>query len=382
LNPQQAGCNYPFKTLCGCGVAFKFLQAVCITQEWAAGEYLSYLDLVATATACDIVPLLDENRVLVYFGLKRLEENARVGFRALIQISERSLPLRVSDLVFGLGPMINAAGRLGDAKESVRLLICTDVQEAQTQARHLQVQNENRKALDQQILNEAIGLLEKKALGNSIVLFDTRWHKGIVGIVASRLVERYHKPTIVLAESAGQAVGSARSVPGVDISSLIGKCDSLLTNYGGHKHAAGLTLPIENVPALQKKIEALLSEETIGDVIIYIAAHITLAEISFELYEKIQSFAPFGPSNRTPVFATEKVLLYGTPRLLKRSHLQFEIISTTGKRYRCIAFSQAHHLSILQEDSPFDICYTLMENNWNGIRSLQLNIKDIRRSEE
>ncbi len=381
LNPQQTDCKYPFPSLCGCGVAFKLAQALCITNEWPAENYLNLLDFVAIATACDIVPVLDENRVLLYWGLEQMKTTKREGLIALLAISQRGNPLSVSDLVFGLGPMINAAGRLGDAKESVFLLLSKDEEEANNQAAYLHQQNENRKAIDQQTVQEAILLLEKEDNpGKSIVLFQSNWHKGIVGIVASRLVDRFQKPAIVLAESAGAAVGSARSISGFDVNALIGKCDHLLTTYGGHKYAAGLTLPVENVDPFKEEIEKILTDEEMPVPSIKYALELPLEKINFDFYEQLQQFAPFGPGNRNPVFVSKSVALYSTPRLLKKSHLQFSINSPSNNNtIKCIAFNQADSLMILQEDSPFDICYNLMENNWNGIRSLQLNIKGIKR---
>jgi single-stranded-DNA-specific exonuclease len=383
LNPQQADCNYPFPSLCGCGVAFKLAQALCMANEWPAENYLQLLDFVAIATACDIVPVLDENRVLVYWGLEQIKNTKREGLLALLTLSQRGDPLSVSDLVFGIGPMINAAGRLGDAKESVLLLLTKDDEEANNQAAWLHQQNENRKAIDQQTVKEAILLLENEDNSDKIiVLFQSNWHKGIVGIVASRLVDRYQKPTIVLAESAGLAVGSARSISGFDVNALIGKCDHLLTTYGGHKYAAGLTLPLENVAPFKEEIEKILATEEMPTPSIKYALELPLEKIDFDLYEQLQQFAPFGPGNRNPVFVSKSVSLYSTPRLLKKSHLQFSINIPSNNSIKCIAFNQADSLMILQEESPFDICYNLMENNWNGIRSLQLNIKGIRRQAE
>jgi single-stranded-DNA-specific exonuclease len=381
LNPLQADCNYPFTSLCGCGVAFKLIQALCITNEWPAEKYQILLDFVATATACDIVPLLDENRALAYLGLQQLISGKRPGFQALLNISQRTQPLTINDLVFGLGPMINATGRLSDARESVILLLSQNEEEANYQATYLHQQNEYRKTMDQRTVQEAIALLEKEGEERrSIVLFQPNWHKGIVGIVASRLVERYQKPAIVLAESAGAVVGSARSVPGVDINDLIGKCGNLLTTFGGHQHAAGLTLPLENVSILKNQIEKLLQTIDLPVPAINYCCELNLEKIDLDFYDALQRFAPFGPGNRNPVFISRAVTLYNVPRLLKKSHLQFSINRSTEDHIKCIAFDQPDHLAILQEDSPFDICYNLIENNWNGIRSLQLNIKDIRRT--
>lgn len=379
LNTQQSDCNYPFPSLCGCGVAFKLAQALCISNEWPDEQYLELLDIVAIATACDIVPLLGENRILVFAGLQQIKQTKRAGLEALLHISQRGNPLTVSDLVFGLGPMINAAGRLGDAKESVLLLLSKNEEEANAQAAYLHQQNENRKAIDQQTLQEAIALLEKENENSkSIVLFQSNWHKGIVGIVASRLVERFQKPAIVLAESAGAAVGSARSIAGFDINNLIGQCEELLTTFGGHKYAAGLTLPVDNIAPFKKKIEQLLEVEDMPLPHVKYAFELPLEKIDFDFYERLQQFAPFGPGNRNPVFITRSVTLYGNPKLLKKSHLQFSIVLSSGEGLKCIAFNQPEHLTILKEENPFDICYNLMENNWNGIRSLQLNIKDIK----
>ncbi|MFK7809647.1 MAG: single-stranded-DNA-specific exonuclease RecJ [Saprospiraceae bacterium] len=382
LNPKQANCDYPYKELCGCAVAFKLAQALSITNEWPTDNYLQLLDLVAIATSCDIVPLLDENRILVHQGVPLIEKANRTGISALLKISQRTKPISVSDIVFGLGPMINAAGRLGDAKEAVYLLLSQNEEEALEQALYLHQQNEERKLLNQEMARDAIVLLEKEDDSRkSIVLFQANWHKGIVGIVASRLVDKYHKPAIVLAESAGTAVGSARSISGFDINALIGKCSDLLTTYGGHKYAAGLTLPLENVTPFKERIEELLETEQLPEPAIKYALELPLKEINFEFYEALKKFAPFGPTNRNPVFLSTSVYLHSEPKVLKESHLKFQVTNdNTKETLSCIAFNQADALPLLQEREPFDVCYNLMENNWKGIRSLQLNIKAIRRS--
>ncbi len=378
LNPKQANCKYPYDGICGCGIGFKLIQALCMANQWPEESYYSLLDFVATATACDIVPLTGENRVLVHFGLQQLEQTQRHGFNALLQISQRGTPLSVSDLVFGLGPMINAAGRLGDARESVRLLLAQNETEANHLAVLLQHQNETRKSIDQRTVKEATELLQQESPDTKgIVLFQPQWHKGIVGIAASRLVERFRKPAVVLAESNGQAVGSARSIAGVDISHIIGQCAELLTTYGGHQHAAGLTLPIENVPALKEKVELLLQDQPPPPPTLPYTTLLPLNKIMPAFYQTLRRFAPFGPGNRNPVFLATNVELYDTPRLLKKRHLQFRVTQNESDPFKCIAFNQPQSLSILQEASPFNIYFNLQENNWNQQSILQLNIKRI-----
>jgi len=381
LNPQRSDCSYPFKGLCGCGVAFKFIQGFATANEFPEEAVLSLLDFVAVATACDIVPLLDENRILMHFGLKSINQTAHVGFNALIRESGRKTPMTVSDLVFGLGPMINAAGRLSDAKQSVKMLLAHTDEAARNFAKQLFYRNEERKEMDRELVKEAEQLImampdwESK---RSFVLYQPHWHKGIVGIAASRIVDKFNRPAIILTKNEGKLVGSARSISGVDIHQAIGNCSDLLLNFGGHQYAAGLTLEEKHLSDFQNRIETQLSEydETKQAPKIKVAGELELEKIDTQFYQTLRKFAPFGPGNRNPVFVSRQVSDTGDSRLLKGDHLQLQITKGDSSVYKCIAFGQGDFFYEIQK-GPFDICYNLQENTWKNKTTLQLNVKDI-----
>ena len=381
LNPQRLDCTYPFKGLCGCGVVFKFIQGFAIANEFAEEAVLDLLDFVAVATACDIVPLLDENRILMHFGLKNINQTTHVGFNALIRESGRKTPMTVSDLVFGLGPMINAAGRLSDAKQSVNMLLAHTEEEAGNYAKQLFYRNEERKEMDRDLVNEAEKLIlampdwESK---RSFVLYQPHWHKGIVGIAASRIVDKFNRPAIILTKNEGNLVGSARSISGVDIHQAIGNCSDLLINFGGHQYAAGLTFEEKNLTEFRDRIETQLSQydETKQAPKIKVAGELELEKINDGFFQKLRKFAPFGPANRNPVFVSRQVSDTGGSKLLKGDHLQLHITKDDSPVYKCIAFGQGDFFYEIQK-GPFDICYNLQENTWMNKTTLQLNIKDI-----
>ena len=381
LNPKRLDDTYPFKELCGCGVAFKFIQGFAAANEFSEDSVIDLLDFVTVATACDIVPLLDENRILMHFGLKSINQTKHVGFRALIRESGRKSPMTVSDLVFGLGPMINAAGRLSDAKQAVKMLLAHSDEEASNYAKQLFYRNEERKEMDRELVKEAEQLIlaiPDWELKRSFVLYQPHWHKGIVGIAASRLVDKFNRPTIVLTKSEGFLVGSARSISGVDIHQAIDSCADLLVNFGGHQYAAGLTLAEENLVAFQDRLETQFSqfEETKQAPKIKVESEIELKQVSFDFYKQLRKFAPFGPGNRNPIFVSRGVSDTGNSRVLKGDHLQLRIKKGDSEVYKCIAFGQADYFSDIQK-RPFDICYNLQENTWKNKTTLQLNVKDI-----
>lgn len=386
LDPKRDDCKYPYKELSGCGIAFKLAQAFVEQNSLDTSQLNELLDFVVISIACDIVPMLGENRTLAFWGMEQLNSTKRPGLLNLIEVSQRKFPLNVNDIVFGLGPMINAAGRLADARQAVNLLLSTDETEAKENANILYQQNKVRKEIDLQIVQEAKFILEKKQEeGNlknqkSIILFQSHWHKGVVGIAAARIVESHHRPTIILAESNGLAVGSARSVKGFNIHAAIKKCEDLLINFGGHAHAAGLTLKIENVDVFREKFE-LAVRETIEEKTltpeINIAALLSFKNITPQFWKILQQFAPFGPQNRNPVFATKNVLDTGSSRLLKGNHLKLSISANGKPHFNAIAFGMGDFISAIKKDS-FHICYTINENNWHGKTDLQLNVKDIK----
>lgn len=384
LDPKQKGCTYPYPELSGCGVAFKLAQAYVIRHQldWQLLEDL--LDLLVISIASDIVPMTGENRILAHFGLKKLSRSQRPGLKALIQQSGRNRPLNISDIVFGIAPMINAAGRLADAEQASRLMLAEDKAVADEYARVLGQRNKIRKEFDQRTAEEAKALyLQNAYLANrqSLVLFQAHWHKGIVGITASRMVEAFHRPTVILTEAGGLAVGSARSVQGFDLYEALELCKDLLINYGGHAHAAGLSLRPENVPAFADRFEGAVTTLLNGEQLIpevKIAATIQLEEITTKFWRILKQFAPFGPHNRSPVFASYGVRDTGASRELKNNHLELFLQQGNSPVFKGIGFGLGHHLKAIKKHATLDICYTLQENLWQGKRSLQLVVRDIK----
>ena len=386
LDPKRDDCKYPYKELSGCGIAFKLAQAFVEQNSLDTSQLNELLDFVVISIACDIVPMLGENRTLAFWGMEQLNSTRRPGLLSLIDVSQRKFPLNVNDIVFGLGPMINAAGRLADARKAVHLLLSKDETEAKENANLLHQRNKMRKEIDLQIVQEAQFILEKKqeegTLENqkSIVLFQSHWHKGIVGIAAARIVESHHRPTIILAESNGFAVGSARSVKGFNIHAAIKKCSDLLVNFGGHAHAAGLTLKIQDVDLFREKFELAVRETIEEEALIpeiNIAAPLSLKNITPQFWRILLQFAPFGPQNRNPVFATKNVVDAGSSRLLKGNHLKLSVKENGKLQFNAIAFGMGDFFTEIKKQ-PFHICYTINENNWNGKTDLQLNVKDIK----
>ncbi len=383
LDPKREDCKYPYKELSGCGITFKLVQAFVEQNNLEHTQLLELLDLVVISIACDIVPMLGENRTLAFLGLQQLNETKRVGLLSLIEMSKRQLPLNINDIVFGIGPMINAAGRLADARQAVELLLSKNEMVAKENAQKLYQRNQRRKEFDQQIVQEAKMLIDKNVYFNdqkSIVLFQPHWHKGIVGIAAARIVEAHHRPTIILTESNGLAVGSARSVRGFNIHDAIKKCESVLLNFGGHAHAAGLSLEVEQVYSFREKFEEVVRETIKEKTLIPeidITAALELKNITPQFWNILKQFAPFGPQNRNPVFATKNVKDTGFSRLLKGNHLKLSMQKEASNIWNGIAFGLGDFFPDIQNQS-FHICYTINENNWNGKKDLQLNVKDIK----
>jgi single-stranded-DNA-specific exonuclease len=388
LDPKQSDCNYPYKELSGCGVAFKLVQAYAEKNDLDFTEVTDLLDLLMVSIACDIVPITGENRVLTYFGLERLNNYAREGLRALISIANKNYPLTISDIVFGIGPMINAAGRLSDAKNAVKLLLAEDATEAREDAEKLKHENVKRRTFEKDITVEALTAF--RAVPNykdlkAVVLYGENWHKGVIGIVASRMVETFHRPTIILARSDDKIVGSARSVRGFDIHEAIKQCEDLLINFGGHQYAAGLTLPIENLEKFKARFEKIVAESITVEQLIpkmKVNADLDFKYLEYERFWKILSqFAPFGPQNRRPVFRTSNVTDAGGTRLLKDVHLKLKLkqTNTDSKIIQdAIAFNMGDYFELIKSKQPFELCYTIEENNWRGRKNLQLNVKDLK----
>jgi single-stranded-DNA-specific exonuclease len=388
LNPKQEGCHYPYKELCGCGVGFKLLHGYCVKVRKHQKQLVSWLDLVAVAIAADIVPITGENRIMTFFGLKRINESPRPGLQALASLAGLKQNINVDNIVFGFAPRINAAGRMEHAKAAVKLLLSENEEAAISLANDLNIHNTERRGYDSSMTQEALNMIasdEVMSKAKSTVLFKKDWHKGVVGIVASRCVEKYYRPTIILTESNNKVSGSARSVDGFDVYAAIDECSDLLEQFGGHKYAAGLTLPVENVPLFQKKFEEvvarMITEEQLTPLV-RIDAKIDLSDINNRFYNIIKQMAPFGPGNMRPVFMSENLMVYGYPQVLKEQHLKFSVRQEGSQKvHHVIGFGMAHFNEMILE-KPFRMAYIIDENHYNGSTSLQLQVRDIKLMEE
>ena len=387
LNPERHDAGYPFKYLSGCGVGFKLLQAFAAKNNIPFSTIATYLDLVAVSIASDIVPLVDENRILAYHGLKKLNENPSVGLKSIICTAGLlDKNIAIDDIIFKIGPRINAAGRIESGTQAVELLVSEKPDEAALHCEKINSHNQTRRNIDKTITEEALMEISKTDKYKfSTVLFNPGWHKGVVGIVASRLIESYFRPTIILTESNGHATGSARSIPGFDLYHAINECSDLLENFGGHMYAAGITLKLDNVQKFRDRFEEVVRSTVSPDLLIPqvdIDAELNFKDISPKLLRILKQFEPFGPENTAPVFFAENVSDNGSARLVgtDEDHLQLGLIQEENPFtvYRGIAFNQAFHLSKIKMGTPFDIAYTLFENNFRGTTSIQLNIKDIK----
>jgi single-stranded-DNA-specific exonuclease len=384
LNPKQKECSYPFKELSGCGIGFKLLHAYSIKHAIPFDEVEQYIDLAAVSVCADLVPILDENRVIVHYGLKRLKQNPNNGLKALLNAYQERPEYNVTDIVFFIGPRINAAGRIADAKDAVRLMISKDINEARGIAELVNQHNLERRNFDSTITEHAFDMVKHDTSFHerkSTVLFHNEWHKGVIGIVASRLIEKYYRPTVILTESNGMATGSARSVEGFDLYHAIEQCADLLEQYGGHTHAAGLTLRLEKLTEFAERFESVVSstitERSLTPEIEY-DAEIPLRLITSKFYHVLNQFAPFGPGNMNPVFLSRNVWDVGDAMIVGNNHLKLTITQADDARvYKAIAFGLGEHYEKVSQGISFDMCYTIEENHFNGHTNLQLNIKDI-----
>lgn len=386
LNPKQKDCPYPYKELCGCGVGFKLITALAQHFKLPDESFLCYLDLVATAIAADIVPITGENRILAFHGIKMVNENPSTGIKALIELSGfKKAVLHITNLVFVIAPRVNAAGRMDDARKAVQLFIEKDYKKALAFAEELHNDNDNRKEADSSITEQALEMIGSNELlikRKSTVVFQPHWHKGVVGIVASRLIEKYYRPTIVLTQSGSIVAGSARSVPGFNLYEAIHECREHLLGYGGHFAAAGMTLLPENIEAFSLKFEAVVNERIAPHLlipVINIDTEIQLADIKPSFYNIICQMEPFGPENMRPVFICRNISDTGNSRVLKEQHIKFSLkqgnVMISG-----IGFNLADKMPLLLTKQPLDFVFTIDENEWNGERSLQLKIIDFRLS--
>ena len=387
LNPKQKDCNYPYKELCGCGVGFKLITALAEKLNLPNEAAFEYLDLVATAIAADIVPITGENRILAYYGLKKANENPNNGVKALSHLSGLTKKLHINNLVFMIAPRVNAAGRMDDARKAVLMFIAESYEQALQYAEMLHSDNTDRKEADSSITYEALALIKGDEFlinKKSTVVFQPHWHKGVVGIVASRLIEHYYRPTVVLTQSGEYAAGSARSVPGFNLYEAIHACKEHLLGYGGHFAAAGMTIELDKIDAFRDKFEEVVSTTIPAELLmpeIVIDSEIKFRDITWPFYNIISQMEPFGPENLRPHFLVKNVFETGFSKILKELHLRFvlrqENVTITG-----IGFGMADKLPLLQLKKPVDIVFKIDENEWNGQKSLQLRMIDLRLNED
>ena len=383
LDPKRYDCKYPFKELCGCGIGFKLIQALQTKLKLPKNELIMYSDLVATAIAADIVPLVGENRVLTFIGLKKLQSDPRLGFKILT--NQLRKPLKVTDLVFVLAPRINAAGRMDKGLNAVKLMLSIEKQEAVSIARKIEFHNKERRYTEELITKEAFQQIKLEGTVNncSSIVYNPSWHKGVIGIVASRLIEKYYRPSIVLTKSGDLLTGSARSVSGFDIYKALEACKENLIKFGGHKYAAGLTLKVEQLSKFKLSFEKYAKENISPECKIPSMEYdldIKFNDISQKLLRIINQMAPFGPKNMRPVFATHNCKDMGRTRIVgnDKTHLQLDISDSTGVRFSGIAYGLGYLLNEIKEANSFSVLYTIEENEFRGNKNLQLKIKDIR----
>jgi single-stranded-DNA-specific exonuclease len=393
LDPKQVDCEYPFKELCGCGVGFKLLQGWFSKTGKDINQLFNYLDLVAIAIGADIVSVTGENRILCKHGIQRMNENPRAGILALVEQAQRSFPLDLSNVVFTIAPRINAAGRLKSGSRAVELLLAESKEEAKKIALEIDEYNSERRILDAQTTLEALEIIAQDELfGNrkSTVVFQSDWHKGVVGIVASRLIEHHYRPTIVLTENKGEATGSARSVSGFNVYEAITSCEHLLTQYGGHQHAAGLTLPLENITLFREHFDTYVQQniqplDEVEDLVIDLeiaASNLFLAGESTlqvpRIYRMLEQMEPFGPGNDKPVFCIRNAYA-SKQRILKEAHLKFDLVDPiSGIELSAIGFNMADKADLIASGCAFDCAFTLETNTWQNRTTLQIQVRDIR----
>ncbi len=400
IDPKQHDCTYPFKELSGCGLGFKLAQAFYQHRQLPSEKLEKFLDLVVVSIAADVVPITGENRILAHFGLKRLNFHPRAGLESILfysNVYRKAEPdhltaftreINVSDLMFLIGPKINAAGRIEQGKKAVDLLVCTKMGQTHELSEGINDNNTERRSLDVDITRQALQrivqdpqLRESKAT----VLFDAEWHKGVIGIVASRLIETYYRPTVILTESNGLITGSARSVKGFDVYDAIDACNDLLEHFGGHKYAAGLSMKPENLESFTRRFNEVV-EETISDEMlipqIEVHAELNLKDLEGKFFRVLKQFAPFGPGNPNPIFVSRNCSFQGPARIVGKKHLKFKVVQpeVSNVEFPCIAFQQGNQLYLIQKQKYFDLAYQIEENVWNGKTMLQLNVKDIKPS--
>lgn len=394
LDPKRNDCAYPYKELSGCGIGFKLIQAMTRRSGQAEEQLAAYLDLVAISIAADIVPITGENRILAYYGLKELNQSPREGIRAMLELNnfKKEKELTINDIVFFIGPRINAAGRMESGRKAVELLTSSSAEHAIESGSYLNKNNLDRRDLDQLTTQQALRMLQDNPVlqtKKTTVLFDPAWHKGVIGIVASRLTESYYRPTIMLTQSNGMVSGSARSVKDYDIYQALDACSDLLEQFGGHKFAAGLSMKPENVEAFIHRFEEVVSSSITDDMLIpeiEIDAELAMNDITPGFYNILKQFAPFGPGNMSPVFLSRKVTDRGYANIVGANHLKMDITQPasegngkTPARLPAIGFGMAGYFEYIVKRNPFDVCYALNEQEWEGNKYIQLQVKDIKK---
>ncbi|MDF1576407.1 MAG: single-stranded-DNA-specific exonuclease RecJ [Bacteroidales bacterium] len=389
LDPKQPGCPYPYKELSGCGVGLKLVQAYGMRNGLDACNIYDYLDLVVVSIASDIVPITGENRILAHFGLKKLNDDPSIGMKAIKEVAGIDRKgITIEDIVFKIGPRINAAGRMESGKKSVDLLVCEKSSDARIISKKINNFNLDRRNIDTEITRQAIEMIQGDAslrMKNSTVLYNPEWHKGVIGIVASRLLDHFYRPTVILTRSDGLVTGSARSVNGFDLYQAIESCSDLLENFGGHKYAAGLTMKVQNLPVFRERFEEIIKETIDPEQLIPVVeidTELQLTEITDKFFRILKQFEPFGPENVSPVFLSENVVDNGYGRTVGTNgeHLKLTLIQEENpfKVFNAIGFHKGNLFDQINKGTPFDICYQLMENDFRGKVSLQINILDLK----
>ena len=393
LDPKRADCPYPFDDLSGCGVGFKLIQAYAIRKSLPFAWVESFLDLVAVSIAADLVSMTGENRILAYYGLERLNQSPRKGLQSIIKLSGlENHKITVDDIVFKIGPRINAAGRMDSGRYAVQLLTATDIQSAMKIGEKINESNNERKSIDREITKEALEMVQNGqslSKGNATIVYNPQWNKGVVGIVASRLVEAYYRPTVVLTKSNGFVTGSARSISGFDLYEAIESCADLLENFGGHVYAAGLTMKEENLEEFARRIDAFVEKHVNDNMltpVVQVDARLDFSQITPKFFRILKQFQPFGPGNHNPVFMTENVYDAGTERMVGAGgmHLKLDLVQETQYFHPipAIAFNMSQFYDYIREGNPFDVCYTIVENYYRGNSSIQLRIRDLHERED
>ena len=382
LNPKRKDCKYPFKELCGCGVGFKLIQAL-DRDLIHNSDLVNYLDLVALAIAADVVPVIGENRIMAFLGLQIINSNPRIGIHSILK-SNLKKEYIISDLMFFVAPRINAAGRIKHAELALQLLISSNEEHANLLAKEIESLNSERRLIEKQMTSEAILQVEQDKECNSIVVYSSSWNKGVVGIVASRLVDKFYKPSVVFCESSnGTLTASARSIKGVDLYNIIKSCDDLVEQYGGHKYAAGLTIKKDNIKLFKKRFDDAVSEMQLNQPVekeILIESKINFDEITPKFFRILKQFEPFGPGNKAPLFLTENLKLRGKPYELgkEKEHIKMNLKQGINDQFSSVGFWLANKFQSIENKSNFSAVYSIEENNWKDRTTIQLNLKDFK----